>query len=408
MGRIASLATIVMCVVVASSGFAHAQGSGSGSGSGSSAGSSDEIEIEPDMPAKGSGSGSGSAGAVTPTPPPAPTPPPTAGAAATTPSSTGGDAAAPVKDPKVAKKWLTAAQTLVQKGDYFTRAKKPDDAKEQYTNAVTAYQKAIEAGDDVSVYLALALVEDKLGQLANAYQHCKLVVDPKANAKPDVVKKAQAELDQLTTKVGVIKLTIKPEGTLVTMGGNPVGEAPLLAPLVLDPGTYTLSFAAVGYQPKDVELKVDAGAEQEKNVALDPVPVVVKQVDTDQPGSEQPTTTARSGPLLWPAIAGAGATGALLIAMTATGIEAIDQHKLFVSPKTSAANRVGIQQDGRDYARWSDACLVGSVLTAGFTAYWYVYQYLPKKNVSAKEHAKLDVTPWVERNAGGLVTTGRL
>jgi hypothetical protein len=240
----------------------------------------------------GTGSGSGSAGSaatVAPTPPPVPTPPPTTGAgSATPPTSTEGDAQAPVKDPKVAKKWLSAAQTLVQKGDYLSRAKKPDDAKEQYTNAVTAYQKAIEAGDDVSVYLALALVEDKLGQLASAYQHCKLVVDPKANAKPDVVKKAQAEIDQLTPKIGVIKLTIKPEGTLVTMGGNQVGESPLLTPLVLDPGTYTLSFAAVGYQPKDVELKRTSRSTPSRSRSSQPI--------TTSPRPSGPRSRPATGP----------------------------------------------------------------------------------------------------------------
>ena len=36
-----------------------------------------------------------------------------------------------VKDPKVAKKWLQAADTLVRKGDQLTKQNKPADAKTQ-------------------------------------------------------------------------------------------------------------------------------------------------------------------------------------------------------------------------------------------------------------------------------------
>src|SRR4051812_6850489 len=73
----------------------------------------------------------------------------------------------PVKDPKVAKKWLAAAQQLVQRGDALAKAK-PDESKAQYENAITAYTKAIEAGDDVSVYLQLAAVEEKLDDVPAA------------------------------------------------------------------------------------------------------------------------------------------------------------------------------------------------------------------------------------------------
>src|SRR5438270_5912761 len=95
---------------------------------------------------------------------------------------------APVKDPKVAKKWLAAAQQLVQRGDALAKAK-PDESKAQYENAVTAYTKAIEAGDDITVYLQLAAVEEKLDDLPAAIHAYNVVIKPDAGAKPDVVKK---------------------------------------------------------------------------------------------------------------------------------------------------------------------------------------------------------------------------
>src|SRR6185503_8091719 len=68
---------------------------------------------------------------------PPPTPPPDQ------PTEPPSDQPAPVvKDPKIAKKWQQAGDQLMKKGDYLTGKGKPE-AKAQYENAVTAYQKAI-------------------------------------------------------------------------------------------------------------------------------------------------------------------------------------------------------------------------------------------------------------------------
>jgi hypothetical protein len=366
--------TWTVVAVCACAGIASAQpagGDGSGSGSGG--------EIQMDNSGSGSGSGTGT------------------GAADDQP-------AAPVKDPKVAKKWVAAATTLVQKGDYFTRAKKDTDAKEQYENAVTAYEKAIDAGDDNGVYLQLALVEDKLDAEAAAYNHLKLVVDPKSNVKPDVVKKAQAKLDELSAKIGLVTLTVTPAGTAVMMGGKQIAEAPLTAPLVLDPGTYTLSFTAVGFQPKDAEIKVEAGSEAERKIALDPVKLPTRAAEPDET-VEKPAVAAAPNRL--PMLIGAGATGALVVTATITGIDAILKHHTFTNPSTSTSNRLDAQSNGRTLEHVTDICLGGALVAAGFTAYWYLYRYMPAVTAQEQQnHAKLDVVPWVQSGAGGIVAAG--
>jgi hypothetical protein len=365
--RLATIGIIAALAVHA----AAAPGDGSGSGSGSG-----ETEIEMEPAGSGSGSGSGSAAPV--------------------------DENAPIaKDPKVAKKWLSAAQTLVQKGDYFTRANRPIDAKQQYENAVIAYGKAIEAGDDVSVFLQLAIVEDKLGQDASAFQHLKLVVDPKAQQKPDVVKKAQAKLDEVSAKVGTVALKVTPDGTQITLAGKTVGEAPMTEPMIFDPGTYTLSFTAVGFQPRDVEVKVEAGSESERKVALEPVPVVVKPIEGEEPGAEPEKP---QGPPILPLYVGAGAAAGLFLIATITGLSAVADHSTFTDPATSSADRKDAQSQGRTLAHVTDALFVGSIAAGAFTAYWYLYKWAPAQRATGTDHWLL--FGWAAPNGGGVAASG--
>ena len=76
-------------------------------------------------------------------------------------------------------------------------------------------------------------------------------------------------------------------------------------PLVLMPGTVTVSLTAVGYQPKDVEIKIEAGSESERKITLDPVPVVIKQVVKDEP---EPEPVKPKPPSKLPLYIGAGVT----------------------------------------------------------------------------------------------------
>ena len=319
--------------------------------------------------------------------------------------------AAPAKDPQLARRWLAAAQQLVQKGDYDAAHGKAADAKTQYTNAVAAYGKAIAAGDDVTATYALALVEDKLGLAADAYKHLEVVAHA-AGVKPDVLKKVQAKLDDVSSKVGTIALTVTPDGAQVTLAGAPVGDAPLHEPLVLVPGTYAISFSAPGYQPKDVELKVEAGSEAERKIALEPIVVAEGHIEESPPTAPaaraSPSASAWALPRL-PLIVGGSVTLAFAVAMTLTGVAAISQHDAFTDPTYSPAARASAQSTGRLEAHVSDACLVGVVAGAAFTGWWYVYRYRKASGArSETAHAmpKVDVTPWVQPDAGGLVAAG--
>jgi hypothetical protein len=341
-----------------------------------------EIEMDPDPVGSGSGSAEGSA-----------TPPP--------------PDAAPTKDPKLAKKLVVAAVQSTQKGDYLTRNKRPDDAKPHYEAALIAYQKAIEFGDDINVYFDLAVIEDKLGKTDEAARHWRLVTKAEG-ARPDVVKKATTKLEEAMTKLGLVLLIVKPEGSTIELAGVEVGKSPLAEPLILVPGTYTFKLTSDGFNPKDIELNVEAGSESERQVDLEPIPVVIEPPVVDDEPIETPPPPKQVS--MMPIYIGGGATVALGLTATITGILAVGKHGTFTAGDSSAGERNDARDAGKRFALISDLTLVGALGAAGFTAYWYFFKYKPAQGKLATEQVpKVTVVPWVQPHTqeGGLSLLGR-
>lgn len=323
------------------------------------------------------------------------------------------DAGAPpavVKDPKVAKTWLQAAQKLVREGDLQARRKKPDEAKIKYENAVTAFHSSIAAGDDVGVYFELASVEEKLGRFDRAATHYRTVVQATSGVRADVQKKAAAKFDELSMEVGLVTLTVDPEGAAISLGGEVIATSPMTVPVVLMPGTYTLSFAADGFQPKDAEIKVEAGSESERAIELEPIKIVVTPpgpVD-ESPAAPPPVAAA---PSMLPIYVGGGvAVGAASIGLI-TGILAVSRHGTFTGADATRNERLDARTSGENLALVTDLALGTAVVAAGFTAYWYFFKYKPGKAKFSAEAApstmsKVDLVPWVQSEAGGFSVAG--
>jgi hypothetical protein len=354
-----------------------------------------------------------------PAAPKSPPPPPKDPAATDPAAPPTGEPAAPVKDPKAAKKWLAAGQQLVAQGDWFTRAKKPDDAKARYENAVTSFQKSIDAGDDLNTYALLADAEEKLGKIDIAARHYRVVVKAQAGIRPDVLKKSTTKLEELSGKLGILTLTVNPEGAQISLSGTELGKAPLAEPLILVPGPYMLSFQADGFQPKDLELTIEAGSENERTIDLEAVKIIVRP---PAPKIEEPPPKVAAGPSRLPIYVSAGAGVALLGTAAVTGFLAIRQHGTYTAEGSTGVEREDARINGKRLALVSDLTLVGGLAAGGFAAYWYFFKYKPAQRKPAEERpmmtsasrgrrdaaqsAKVDLIPWVQPGASGLSLAG--
>ena len=324
----------------------------------------------------------------------------------------------PVKDPKAARKWLATGQQLLQKGDWSARARRADETKASYAGAVDAFEKSIAAGDDLNTYALLADAEEKLGKLELAARHYRVLVKAQAGVRPDVRKKATARFDELSTKIGILTLVVKPEGAAIMLAGKELGKAPLAEPLVLMPGTYTVSFQADGFQPREAELNIEAGAESERTFELEPVKIIVQAPPPPEPPPPPPPPPSRL-----PLYAGGGAAVALLGTAVITGILAVGQHGTYTSRDATSIERADAKANGQTLALVTDLALAGGLAAGGFTAYWYFVKYKSAQQRTEQrteqrpatasggrrdgaQSAKVDLIPWVQSDASGLTLVG--
>lgn len=318
------------------------------------------------------------------------------------------------KDPRAAKTWVAAGKELMGKGDAFARRNKLDDAKTQWANAATAFEKAIKWGEDPNVYADLAAAEEKLGKLDLAAANYRHVINTKTGVKADVMKRAKARFDDLSTKVGLVTLIVTPEGATISIAGTEVGKAPMSEPLILMPGTYTVSFAADGHQPKDIDLKVDEGSESERTLELEAIKVNIEAPKPQEEEEEEETIVA-TGPSKLPLYIGGGATIGFAAVGLVTGILAVGKHGTFTDADSTTPERDDAKSAGKRFAVITDVALGGAVIAAGFTAYWYFAKYRPAQakhateSVSAsrsKSRSKFLMAPWVQTDAGGFAVAG--
>jgi hypothetical protein len=223
-----------------------------------------------------------------------------------------------------------------------------------------------------------------------------------------VRKKATARLDALAMEVGTVMLKVRPEGALITLSGVEVGPAPLAEPLVLLPGTYTVGLQAEGFQPRELELNVEAGSESERTIELE----AVKLVEAPPPAAPAPVAPPRPPPSRLPLYIGGAAGGTLLGVAAVTGLLALGRHGTYTANDSTPDERAAAKSSGQTLARVTDLALVGGLAAGGFTAYWYFVKYRPalqkgpERRPDAAQSTKVEVIPWVQSGASGLTLVG--
>jgi len=319
-----------------------------------------------------------------------------------------------------AKKLLDGGDGFLKKGDYYTKRKKPTEAKGEYERALAAYSKAHELVPNPKIFYPMAIAEEKLEKWVDVATHLRAFLAQVPDAAPKMKEDAEKRLENAKLNIGVLTLTITPEGAQMSIDGNIIGTSPLAEPLFLAPGEYNMSITADGHKPMEQKLAIEAGSESERTFELESAAVII---DTPRPPPPPPEIPMPPRPSKMVLYAAGGLTLAFFAGATTTGILAVGKHGTFTDDGASESAREDARQSGKSMALLTDGLVLGTIVAGGLAAYYYTKIYKPKNleykkklderekrfdEYARAESPRVFVTPWVQAGAGGLVLTGEL
>jgi hypothetical protein len=296
-----------------------------------------------------------------------------------------------------------------------------DTARELFVKGVKAYEQQKWDQCRAALLAAFAIkrhnqiagnlgeCEMKLGKYRDAADHAWFFAHTlRPDANPERRAGAEALLKEAQQKVGTVLVTVDVDGATVLVDGQPAGNAPLAAPVFVDPGKHTIEALHAG--DPGARVTVDAGAGETREVTL-----AVRKKEAPPP----PVPMVQKRPL-WPALA-AGSVAVVLLGV-GTGLTVAGKGKqtdgaallatLGTQPPcggaTSPTACQSIKNDGTTHDTLDKAALgtfvVGGALalaTTGLAAWWAT-----GPTDTASRRTSVRVVPMVGSGEGGVVITG--
>ncbi|WP_437296034.1 hypothetical protein [Sorangium sp. So ce426] len=134
----------------------------------------------------------------------------------------------------------------------------------------------------------LAACELKVGRYRDAAEHLAFLMRPTPDGKPTPLSQEhRALLDEAMAKIAVVQIDAAP-GTTVVLDGKIVGQAPLPAPLYLEPGEHTLEGQSRAGAQAQVPLTLAAGTQRNIDLHLQ---APQRATTTPEPAQAPPPVT---------------------------------------------------------------------------------------------------------------------
>jgi tetratricopeptide (TPR) repeat protein len=237
----------------------------------------------------------------------------------------------------------------------------------RFREAIHEFELAGQLVPSADLWYNIARAHEELSQYDRAVEYYQRYlrdrVDPPDRERVEahirsLEERGEAERQALrqAPTTGTLRITSTVPGALVAVDGRSLGEAPVAAPLSLQPGRHRLSVRGEGYVPFESEVQVEAG------------------VTTAAHADLRRATEYRSvsGGRLFTWIT-AGLAGASLIASIVFGIKAAGQESDARDESLSMQEQLDMLVDAEDTASVSDMFLGGAVvLGIGSLILWFV------------------------------------
>ncbi|MGK4003709.1 hypothetical protein WMF31_13850 [Sorangium sp. So ce1036] len=201
----------------------------------------------------------------------------------------------------------------------------------------------------------LAACEIKLGLFRDAAEHLSFLTQATADGKRGELSPEHRRLfDDALSKIAVLNIDAEP-GATVLIDGKAVGQAPLSAPVYLEPGTHTLEARSRSGSTAEFSRRFEAGAQKTltlhppmpKAKVAPPPPAPAAAPPPDTPAAPAapappPDTRVRDGVVIGGLALGGAAIAAgvvLVVVSSSKGEEANDAlHSIVKDGGTSACN----------------------------------------------------------------------
>lgn len=306
---------------------------------------------------------------------------------------------------KEAQKFLKAGDKLLKRGDRFVERKRAEKAVEYYERALEAYQRAFDIYPKPQLYWLIGLAEQKLGRHLDALRHYQQLVKEVPELSDALRQQIDIQVAEAKQHVATLTFQVMPEGATISVDGEDIGTAPFDEPLYLEAGEHTIAVTAEGHTPFEENVSLEAGAESERTIGLDKIPVVV----TKPKPKPEPVPPPPPEPSKTPLIIGVSVTGGLGALATVTGLLAVSKHGTFTDDSKPADERDSAADSGKTLALVTDLLWVGTIAAGAYTAYHYFRVYKPETErvASLRAQRRLWITPYASRSGGGVAVGGR-
>jgi tetratricopeptide (TPR) repeat protein len=320
--------------------------------------------------------------------------------------------AQPDEDPEAKKqagKFLKAGDKLIRQGDYHRKKDRPDKAADKYQRALEAYQRAFDIYPKPQLYWLIALAEQRLERYLDALRHYQQLLREVEDINDALKQQVEINIEECKQHVATLTFKVEPEGATITVDGEDIGAAPYADPVFLAPGEHTVAVTAEGHTPFEDSVTLEAGAESERTITLEEIPVVVTKPKPKPKPAPKPLPPVSKTPLF----IGLGATAALGATATVTGLIAVAKNGTFTDESKTQEERDAAADSGKTFALVTDILWLATIGAGAYTAYHYYMVYTPKvkrreRRMEDRRRAeKLWITPYAGRHAAGVAVGGR-
>jgi hypothetical protein len=220
--------------------------------------------------------------------------------------------------------------------------------------------------------LNLADCEEKLGQLASAWQRFRGVAEelPAGDDRKTIAEQRARALEPRVPRLSISLANGAPAETRVTRDGVELGQASLGASLPVNPGEHVVVVSAPGHAEKRIVLRIAEGRSESAAVAPgEPIPTAPAQPSRTE--NAEPDRGKRTVGIVL------GSAGLLAVGFGAYfGVRALtikgDTDRACPGDKCAIAADVGRYDDARTSARIADVCFGVGIVAIGVGAYLFV------------------------------------